>query len=40
MTINIVKTKFITNVGYFEVDNEASNENTEEIKADIRVMTK
>jgi hypothetical protein len=40
MTVNIVKTKFATNVGYFKVDDGASDEDVEEIEADIRVMTK
>lgn len=38
--VNIVKTKFAANVRCFEVDNMADNEDAEEIKADIQVMTK
>jgi hypothetical protein len=40
MTVNIVKIKFAIDVGYFEVNDGASDEDTEEIEADIRVMTK
>ncbi|PVH74818.1 hypothetical protein DL98DRAFT_428697, partial [Cadophora sp. DSE1049] len=40
MTVNIVKTKFAADVGCFEVNDGANNEDAEEIKADIRVMIK
>ena len=40
MTVNIVKTKFVANVRCFEVNDLANDEDTEEIKANIRVMTK
>jgi superfamily II DNA or RNA helicase len=40
ITVNIVKTKFATDVGCFEVDDGADDEDAEEIEADIRVMTK
>lgn len=40
MTVNIVKTKFAADVGCFEVDDGAGDEDAEEIEADIRVMTK
>jgi len=40
MTVNIVKTKFVADVGCFEVDDGAGDEDAEEIEADIRVMTK
>jgi hypothetical protein len=35
MMVNIVKTKFIANVGCFKVDNGANDEDAKEIKADI-----
>ena len=40
MTVNIVKTKFAADIGCFEVDDGANDEDAEEIEADIRVMTK
>jgi hypothetical protein len=40
MTVSIVKTKFATDIGCFEVDELADNKNTKEIRTDIRVMTK
>jgi hypothetical protein len=40
MTVNIIKTKFTADIRCFEVDNGANNEDTEEIEADIRVITK
>jgi superfamily II DNA or RNA helicase len=40
MTVNIVKTKFAADIGCFEVDDVADDEDAEEIEADIRVMTK
>jgi hypothetical protein len=40
ITVNIVKTKFAADVGCFEVDDLANDEDAEEIEADIRVMTK
>jgi hypothetical protein len=40
ITVNIVKTKFTTDVRYFEVDNVTNDEDAEEIEGDIRVMTK
>ena len=40
MTVNIVKTKFVADVGCFKVNDAASDEDAEEIDADIRVMTK
>ena len=40
MTVNIVKTKFAANVGCFEVDDLANDEDAKEIEANIRVMTK
>jgi len=40
MTVNIIKTKFIDNVGCFEVDNVANNEDGNEIEANIRVIIK
>ena len=40
MTVNIVKTKFAADVGCFEVDDGANDEDAEEIEADIRIMTK
>jgi hypothetical protein len=40
MTVNIVKTKFATDIRHFEVDDVADDdEDAEEIEADIRVMT-
>jgi hypothetical protein len=39
MTVSIVKTKFTANIKYFEVDDAANNEDTEEIEANIQVMT-
>ncbi|HEY0934969.1 MAG TPA: DEAD/DEAH box helicase, partial [Trebonia sp.] len=39
MTVNIVKTKFAADVGCFEVDDRADDEDAEEIEADIRAMT-
>jgi hypothetical protein len=38
--VNIIKTKFIVNIRYFEVNDGASGEDAKEIKANIRVMTK
>jgi hypothetical protein len=40
MTVSIVKTKFAADIRCFEADNLANDEDTEEIEADIRVMTK
>jgi hypothetical protein len=40
ITVSIIKTKFAVNVGYFEVEDGANDKNTEEIKTDIRVITK
>jgi len=40
MIVNIIKTKFAANVGCFEVGDIADDEDTKEIKADIRAMTK
>jgi hypothetical protein len=40
MIVNIVKIKFAADVGCFEVDNGANDEDAKEIEANIRVMTK
>jgi hypothetical protein len=40
MTVSIIKTKFAADVGCFEVEDGADDEDAEEIEADIRVMTK
>ena len=40
MTVSIVKTKFVADLGCFEVDDVVDDEDTKEIEADIRVMTK
>jgi hypothetical protein len=40
MTVSIVKTKFAADIGCFEVDELADDEDAKEITADIRVMTK
>ncbi|KUJ06211.1 uncharacterized protein LY89DRAFT_633257 [Mollisia scopiformis] len=40
MTVNIIKTKFVANVGCFEVNDGANDEDAEEIEANIRVITK
>ena len=40
ITVNIIKTKFVADIGCFEVDDGAGDEDAEEIEADIRVMTK
>ncbi|PVH71402.1 hypothetical protein DL98DRAFT_596991 [Cadophora sp. DSE1049] len=40
MTVSIVKTKFAADVGCFEVNDGANEEDAEEIEAGIRVMTK
>jgi hypothetical protein len=40
MTVNIIETKFIANVGCFEADNVANNEDAKEIEANIQVIIK
>ena len=40
MTVSIIKTKFAADVGCFEVDDVADDEDAEEVEADIRAMTK
>jgi hypothetical protein len=38
--VNIVKTKFTTNMGCFEANNLVNDEDVKEIKVNIQVMTK
>ncbi len=40
MIVNIVKTKFTADIRCFKANNLADDEDTEEIEADIRVITK
>jgi hypothetical protein len=40
ITVNIVKTKFATDIRYFEVDDITNDKDAKEIEGDIRVMTK
>jgi len=40
MIVNIIKTKFVVNIRYFEINNEANSKNVKKIEANIWIMTK